>query len=114
MRKSLKKIYILIISLIIGLLPITVNATAISLNKNKITLGVGYSETLKYTLTSGLNSSNIVWKSSDEKVATVSNGKVTKIIHSSGSGVHESSFSYGFSANGSGKSWAVMFTRPYA
>ena len=47
-------------------------------------------------------------------VAEVSNGKVTKIIHSSGSGVHESSFSYGFSANGSGKSWAVMFTRPYA
>lgn len=81
MKKSLKRIYILIISLLIGIIPITVNATSISLNKNQMTLGVGYSETLKYTLTSGLNSSNIVWKSSNEKVAIVSNGKVTGVTN---------------------------------
>jgi len=84
MKKKLKYIYILIISIFISITTVYAEVTAITLKKNETTLGIGYSETLKYDLPSGLNSSNIIWRSSNEKVATVdSNGKVTAIAYGS-------------------------------
>lgn len=47
-------------------------------------------------------------------VTEVVNGKVTKIVHSSGKGVHYKSPSYLYSPNGSGSSWYIGFSRPYA
>lgn len=80
MKNKVKEIFIIIISICIGILPLEVKANSININKSEILLGVGYSETLKLTTTGEINSSNIVWKSSNEKVATVnSNGKVTAI-----------------------------------
>lgn len=79
MKNKLKYICITIISLLLGIIPISAETTGISFDKSQITLGVGYSETIKYNLGSGLNSSNIVWSSSNEKVAIVSNGKITGI-----------------------------------
>ena len=81
MKKNLKYMYILLISLIIGLTPVNAEIDGITLKKSETTLGVGYSETLKYNLPSELNSSNIIWRSSNEKVATVKNGKVTAITN---------------------------------
>lgn len=83
MKKYLKCIFMSLICILTTIIPIEVFADVISLNKSSITIGVGYSETLKYTLTDGLNSSNIIWKSSNEKVATVQNGKVTAITEGS-------------------------------
>jgi len=80
MKNRIKDIFIMIISIFIGIMPLEVNANSIVINKSEILLGVGHSETLKLTTTGGINSSNIIWKSSNEKVATVnSNGKVTAI-----------------------------------
>ena len=81
MKNRIKYILIIIMMAIyIGLVPIEVKANSISINKNEMILGVGYTETLKLTTTGGINSSNVIWKSSNEKVATVnSNGKVTAI-----------------------------------
>ena len=79
MKKYLKYILVLIISSITMMIPMSVLADEISLNKSSMTIGIGYSETVKYILRDGLNSSNIVWKSSNEKVATVQNGKITGI-----------------------------------
>lgn len=47
-------------------------------------------------------------------VTEVKNGKVTKIVHSSGKGVHYKVPTYRTSPNGSGSSWYIAFTRPYA
>lgn len=44
-------------------------------------LGIGVSEKIKYTISDDLNDSNIVWTSSNPKVATVNNGKVTAITN---------------------------------
>ena len=70
------------ISIFIGITSVYAEITGIILKKNELTLGIGYSETLKYDLPSDLNSSNIIWRSSNEKVATVnSNGKVTAVAY---------------------------------
>ena len=79
MKKRLKYICIILISLFIGIIPINAENNGITLHKSQTILGVGYSETLKYTLAENLNSSNIIWTSSNEKVATVKGGKVTAI-----------------------------------
>jgi len=79
MKKYFKYIYVTFICILTAILPIKVEADSISLNKSKTTLGIGYSETLKYTLGDGLSSSNIIWTSSNTSVATVQNGKVTGV-----------------------------------
>lgn len=76
---KIKKIYILLISILIGVFPTKIAASSILLNKSQMILGVGYTETLKYTIEEGLNDSNIIWTSSHPNVATVKNGKVTAI-----------------------------------
>lgn len=81
MRNLIKIFNLLIFVLLMVIVPIKVNATSITLNKNEMILGVGISEKLQYTLSDGLNSSNIVWTSSNQKVATVSGGKVTGITY---------------------------------
>ena len=81
-KKILKYMYILMISIFISITSVYAEVTGITLKKNETILGIGYSETLKYDLPSGLNSSNIVWRSSNAKVATVnSSGKVTAIAN---------------------------------
>ncbi len=55
-----------------------VNATSIQLNKSKLTLNVGSQETLKATiLPYNTTNKNMIWSTSNEKVATVKNGVVT-------------------------------------
>lgn len=77
MKKNLNKLYIVLIYILILIVPIKVDAAGILLNKNETLIGPGYTETLKYTIDEELNSSNIVWTSSNEKVATVdAKGKV--------------------------------------
>ena len=73
------KKYILLIIFLMIIMPTNINASVISLTKSETLLDVGYSETLKYNLKEGLNSSNIIWTSSNEKVATVDNGKITAL-----------------------------------
>ena len=79
MKKYLKYVYILLICIYIGLIPVYAETNGITLKKNQTTLGVGYSENLKYNLSSELNSSNVIWTSSNSKVVTVQNGKITAI-----------------------------------
>ena len=79
MKKHFKYIFLLFIFALAIIIPTDVFANVIALDKSSITLGVGHSETIKYTLNEELNSSNIVWKSSNEKVAIVQNGKITAI-----------------------------------
>ena len=82
MKKYFKYVYMVLISLSIGIIPIKAETNGIRLNKNEITIGLGAEEyeILKYTLEEGLSSSKIVWMSSNEKVATVDqNGKVIGI-----------------------------------
>lgn len=82
MNKIFKKLYILLISLFIGITPITAETNKIELKQEEIILGKGYSEMIKYNLASDLNDSNIIWSSSNAKVATVDdNGKVTAITN---------------------------------
>lgn len=81
MRNLIKSFNLLIFVLLMVIVPVKVNATSITLNKSEMMLGVGVSEKLQYTLSDGLNSSNIVWTSSNQKVATVSGGKVTGITY---------------------------------
>lgn len=83
MRKNLKYIFMSLICILATIIPIKVNANGITLNKSEITLGVGIHEKLNYTLGEGLNSSNIMWKSSNTNVATVQNGEVTAISEGS-------------------------------
>ena len=80
MKKRLKYIYILFICIFIGIQSVYAKDIAINFKTNEIILGVGYSETLKYDLSKELNSSNIIWTSSNPKIATVNpHGKVTAI-----------------------------------
>ena len=82
MKKCLKYMYILLISFVIGTIPIKAETTGIRLNRNELTIGLGPegSEIITYTLEEGLNSSKIDWKSFNESIVTVdSNGKVTGI-----------------------------------
>lgn len=79
MKKSLRYIYISLFCILTILIPIKVNAAGIMLDKSKITLGVGYPETLTYTLDDNLNSYDIKWTSSNEDVAVVNRGKVIAI-----------------------------------
>lgn len=83
MSKISKIICLYICFLIVGLFPVSVNAISISLNQSKMVLGVGATERIRYTLGDGGNSSNIVWTSSNQKVATVKDGKVTGITYGS-------------------------------
>lgn len=83
MKKRIKYICILLISLFIGIIPIKAENAGITFNKGQITLGVGYSETIKYTISNELNSSNIIWTSTNEKVATVQNGKIIAVTEGS-------------------------------
>lgn len=56
----------------------TVNATGISLNKASLTMKTGDVDTLTATITpQNATNKTVVWSSDNEKVATVSNGKVT-------------------------------------
>lgn len=99
MKKKLMHIYILFLSIFIGTISINAETLGITLSKNEIILGVGYSENLKYTISSNLNSSNIVWKSSNEKIATVdSNGKVTAISLSNETPVYITASINGYSS----------------
>ena len=54
-----------------------VDATAIALDQTALTLTEGETATLKATLTPANATTAVTWTSSDETVATVSNGKVT-------------------------------------
>ena len=54
-----------------------IDATGISLDQNALTLTEGETATLKATLTPEGATTTVTWTSSNEKVATVSNGKVT-------------------------------------
>lgn len=83
MGKKVKYIYIVFICLFIFMFHVNADTNAIKLDKNQLTLGIGYYETLRYSLATGLNSSNIIWTSSNEKVATVQNGKVIAITEGS-------------------------------
>ena len=74
MKKWLKYTYILIISILF--IPIKVTANSITLHKSQTTLGIGYSEILKYTTDEDIEINEIEWTSTDESVATVENGKV--------------------------------------
>lgn len=82
MKKNIKKMYVLIISLFITLIPTKIFASIISLDKNRLTVGTCDEcyERLHATIPSELNESNIIWRSSNESIATVDqNGKVTGI-----------------------------------
>lgn len=74
--KKINKILVVLLAVImvIGILPVHVNAATVKLNKTKATIYVGSSTTLKV---SG-SKSNVKWTTSNKKVATVtSKGKVT-------------------------------------
>lgn len=77
MKKYLKYIHVLLLFITLSIFPLKIEASTITLDKNTITIGVGYSENLKYTLASGLNSSNIIWNSSNKSIVKIENGKVT-------------------------------------
>lgn len=81
MKNIFKRYYLCLFILLFGIIPISVNAASISLNRSKMLLGIGVSEKIKYTISDDLNDSNIVWTSSNPKVATVNNGKVTAITN---------------------------------
>lgn len=79
MKNRLIYICISLFSIMMFLSPIKVYAQGITLDKSKITLGVGYPEQLTYTLGDNLNKDDITWISSNPSVATVHNGKVIAI-----------------------------------
>lgn len=82
MKRILKYMYILLIGLFVGIFPVTATTKGITLKNSEISLGPGSSITLKYDLAAGLNSSNVVWTSSNEKIAKVdSNGKVSGLTY---------------------------------
>lgn len=78
MKKNINKIYLLIITLFISLIPTKIFASIISLNKNRLTVGTCENcyERLQATIPSELNQSNIIWRSSNENIAKVEGGKV--------------------------------------
>ena len=56
----------------------TVNAKSVKLSKTSVTLGKGKSTTIKATVSpSNTTNKKITWTTSNKKVATVSNGKIT-------------------------------------
>ncbi len=56
----------------------TVNAKSVKLSKTSVTLGKGRSATIKATVSpSNTTNKKITWTTSNKKVATVSNGKIT-------------------------------------
>ena len=58
--------------------PKTVNPTSVKLSKSSVTLGKGKSTTLKATVNpSNATNKKVTWTSSNKKVVTVSNGKIT-------------------------------------
>jgi len=79
MKKEFKYICILLICVLINIIPLKVNATSIMLNRSTLTLGAHHSEVLGYTLSDNLNSSNIVWTSSNSEIVTVNNGVITAV-----------------------------------
>lgn len=79
MKKYFKHAYILFICLLTIFSPFKVYANSISFNKGSITLNIGSSQTLQYTLGEGLDSNNIEWHSTDPTVATVNNGVITAV-----------------------------------
>ena len=83
MKKNLKYICFLIINLLIIGTPSIIKADGVTLNKSEVTIGIGITETLKYTIKDGVNSSNILWRSSNPNVAIVQNGRVTGISEGS-------------------------------
>ena len=83
MKNYLNKIYISLILLLIAIIPMHVKALGFNLKKSSLILGVGLTEKLNYTIEEELNSSDIIWKSSDPSVATVENGIVTAISEGS-------------------------------
>ncbi len=59
----------------------TVDVTGVSINKGSTTLAIGKSETLTATVTpDNATNKNVIWKSSDESVATVSSSGVVKAV----------------------------------
>ena len=56
---------------------VTIPATKIKLNKTKATLKAGKSITLKSAVTPKNSTDKLTWSTSDQKIATVKNGKVT-------------------------------------
>ena len=60
----------------------TVSVENVTLNKSTLTLEVGEEETLTATITpESATDKSVTWESSDEDVATVSNGKVTAVAN---------------------------------
>lgn len=58
----------------------TVNVTSVKLNKTSVSLTVGDTTTITATVNpSNASNKTVTWKSSNEKVATVKNGKITAI-----------------------------------
>lgn len=84
MKKQFKYIYISLICILTTILPIKVEAESININKSKTTIGIGYSETLKYSISEDLYGLNIIWTSSNNNVVTVNNsGKITGVSEGS-------------------------------
>ncbi|MCM1295252.1 MAG: leucine-rich repeat protein [Muribaculaceae bacterium] len=57
--------------------PDNVPAETVKLSKNQVTLYVGQTDTLKGTVTPTFASNKLTWKTSNAKVASVANGKIT-------------------------------------
>ncbi len=59
---------------------IPVPTTGIKLNKSSLTINVGSSSTVKTTISpSNATNTSVTWSTSDSKIATVSNGKITGV-----------------------------------
>lgn len=82
MKKYFKYICLSLFLIITTIIPLKVNAD-ILLNKSKMTIGVGFSEVLTYSLGEGLDSNNIKWQSSNENVVTILKGRVVGISEGS-------------------------------
>lgn len=60
--------------------PIVINVTGVKLNKNNISLEVGQTETLSASVEpSNATNTKVRWNSSDEKIASVSDGKIAAL-----------------------------------
>ena len=79
MKKYLKYLCLISFNLLILITPTIIKADGITLSKNEITIAPGTSQTLTYSIADGVNNSNIIWSSSNPRVATVVNGKVTAV-----------------------------------
>jgi len=79
MNKKLKHICIILICVLVSLNPIKVKAYGIILNNSTLTIGPNTSVIIGYTLSDELNSSNIVWTSSNDEIITVIDGVITAV-----------------------------------